>query len=277
MVLLRYLPRIVLISTLAAGCSQSLFDDGSGRDGAPDPARPDGSIAPPEDGSAIIPDGGMVMAPDAGVGVPDDGGPPADARPPRLTCPSPCQGDAYLDYDNAQGGSNGRWSYVEFQPENETEPYVLMQGDPAGWVGTGPTLPRISKCASTDPDPPQCQELFETIALTTASPGLGVHHPGLMWTAPAAGNYYMSGTLQVASTAPAQQITATLTRNRVPVELIRTETTELTTLPYFFETNLYADAGEEIVLTVSAFRELTSVGVNFYVSGPMAAASGGSW
>jgi hypothetical protein len=283
MALQRCLVFVVLLS--APGCSQSLFVDGSGgddgrRDGAPEPV-PDGSPGEPDaggrDGSMPDPDGGVVRPPDAGAPV--DGGVPPDAGP-RPQCPAPCVGDAYADYNRQQGGVNLRWNYVEVQPGQAAgEEYVLMSVNGTGFAGTGSPAPTIVKCEYMVLDAP-CVELYETLALTTASPGVDVHFPGLMWTAPDAEQkqeYVLTGALRVASSAPAAEITMVFTRNGLP-NVFDTRTISLTTAPYTFEQATPALVpGDQIVLHLMSSRSVVSVGVNLFVSDYSVATGGGSW
>ena len=68
-------------------------------------------------------DGRMTNRPNGGGGGEPDGGsvsPDASGG-----CPTPCPyNDAFGDFDGTQNGRNGRWRYVEVQPE--TDSYVDM-------------------------------------------------------------------------------------------------------------------------------------------------------
>jgi hypothetical protein len=257
MMLFRYLASVALVSALAAGCNQSLFDDGPGggdgrRDGAPEPMAPDGSVDDP--------DSGMVMRLDGG------GGGAPDARPSRPACPSPCLADAYVDFASTQGGLNGLWRYVEVRLE-AAEEYANMSENSGSWQGTSSPAPGIAPCPVLVDEPP-CAGLVEIIALTTTSNEPGVHHPGLMWVAPKDGVYRWTGTWQVSFMAPAAEVTMTLTQNSQSNVLI-SETLTRTAEPHTFDTAKPIVAGDVIVLSAIATTGTSvPVGVNFFVSGP---------
>jgi hypothetical protein len=270
MALFRYLAHSMLVFTLATGCSQSLFDDGSGGNGNGDggtvPSEPDARIDSPDGGMLPVePDGGMLpVEPDGGAGGPD-----AAVRP---TCPQPCAGDALGDYNSEQGGDNGRWRYVEVQPEQPDSPYVdmtsaILPGPTVGWIGTGVVQPTVAFC-NISRDDGACIELEATLALTSPGNAPDAHHPGLMWIAPADGFYYLSGEWRVSSIAPAVPTNVKITRNGHS-EILYDQSPTFTTDAYEFGVEVNILEGDRIVLTAAATTELSvTVGVDWFVTGP---------
>jgi hypothetical protein len=260
MALFRCLVFAVLVSATVTGCSQSLFSDGSGDD----PGGRDGGPPPmPPDARAGEPDGGEDNRPDAGDPRDPDGGPSSDAGP---RCPAPCLNDAYAEFTNTQGGLNGRWRYIEFQPEQAPgQKYVLMTIDTGVWVGTGDSAPSIVKCGEFNPDP-RCFELSGALALTSGAPEFGVHFPGLMWTAPDAKAYTLAGTLQVASTAPETVLLMTITLNGTSDQIYSdTWTLTATPQPFQIETPMLGP-DDYVVLTIQSLQEAVSVGMSLWIT-----------
>jgi hypothetical protein len=262
--LLRRLTHVVLLSALAAGCNQSLFDDGGG-DGTP----PDADPSQPPDGREGIPDADP-MAPDADRVIPDDGGvrPDDGGVPPDASegCPIPCyQDDAFEDFDALQGGANGRWRYVEVQSDNsydDMEP-AAVNGFP-GFLGTGTPQPSLAYCAS--PDEPPCSQLSRKLALTTTAPG--ANHPGLLWTVPETGAYSVTANYVASSDAPAVETTLTLTRN-IQSNVIDSVTAIIGTVEGQLYTEPMLTAGDVIVLSAIAETGTSvTVGVNLTITGP---------
>src|SRR5690349_2775016 len=99
----RHLAHAVLASALAAGCSQSLFDAGTG---GSDNGNRDSGSEPVPDAREGTPDATPAGTPDAGMVTPDDGGASPDAS---QGCPTPCVEVAFDDFNGTQNGRNGRW------------------------------------------------------------------------------------------------------------------------------------------------------------------------
>jgi hypothetical protein len=96
------LSRALCVLLAAAGCGQSLFDAHGRRDGGP------------------------------GGGDDDGGGGGGDGSVP-MACPADaCLADAAADFNNAQGGVNGHWYYLE---DKRNRTWVSMTPDPGGMVG----------------------------------------------------------------------------------------------------------------------------------------------
>jgi concanavalin A-like lectin/glucanase superfamily protein len=108
------LGRALCLLLVAAGCGQSLFDARGRRDGG-------------------------------GPGGDDDGGGGDDGSVP-VTCPAAsCIADAAADYNNAQGGANGHWRYLE---DKRNRTWVTMTPDATGMVGAE-VGNRIEPCAGS--------------------------------------------------------------------------------------------------------------------------------
>ena len=259
--LLRRLTHVVLLSALAAGCNQSLFDDGTGG-GGDDPdsgPRPDAREGTP-DANPGAPDADLVLPGDGGV-LPDDGSVPLDADP----CSGACiDDDAYEDFDGFQGGATQRWRYVEFQPE--TDSYedmapIEVNGFP-GFVGTGTPAPSLAFCLTTSMPP--CTGLTPgLLALTTTASG--AHHPGVSWAVPYSGTYSVSVIFTTAPDAPDIPATVALAQNN--------QSNILQSKPLDDTTGLYVEvpftAGDVLVVSVLSESETSvSVGVNVVVTGP---------
>ena len=258
MALSRYLAHAMLVFALATGCSQSLFDDGGkDPDGPPGAMPPDGSPGTPDDGS-------MPPMPDGNLGSLPDGGDPErpDAAVPR-TCPSPCAGDAYADFDGQQGGNNGRWRYVEFESDDQ---YVNMNYDSSyGWLGSGSAPPSIVRCNVGATESP-CTELGGTLALTSNGPD--GPHPALMWTAETANTYLITASWRGSSTASPIETLARITHNSGALQSpVGSQQFPLTDETHRFEQDLTIEAGDSIVLSVEPVAPgSVTVGVELFIS-----------
>jgi hypothetical protein len=262
MMLLRYPAPVVLVLALAAGCSQSLFDDGVGDDG-------NGGPGPVPDAREGTPDADLTISdadptrPDADPTRPDaDVTPPPDASD---GCTGECvDDDSYDDFNGDQGGTNGRWRYVEFRPEEDS--YVDMapaelDGMP-GFIGTGTPAPSLARCADTMPVG-LCSDLTRMLALTTTAPG--AHHPALLWTAPADGTYTVSVVYRVPPDAPAIPATMMLTRNNQSTVL------DFETLGPIGTLNAAPELTAGDVVVISAITDsdtIVSVGLGVLIHGP---------
>ena len=270
----RYLAHAVLASALAAGCSQSLFDAGTG--GSGDGSHDAGSEPVPDaregtpDATEGIPDA-PAGTPDAGMATPNDGGATPDGggvSPDASQCPAPCfyNDDAFEDFDGSPDGKNGRWGYVEVQPDGYEAMATANIGGLPGFRGTGTPAPTLTYCISADETEPPCDELFGFLALTTTAPD--AHHPALRWTAPESGFYNVYAIYRAASDAPGVETIVMLTRNSQSdvldsQRLVITEVANELTVP------VNVDKGDVIVLSAIATTETpVSVGVNFSVTGP---------
>jgi hypothetical protein len=269
MALFRCLVSVVLVSATAAGCSQSLFNDGSGddpggRDGGPQPIPPDARPGEPDAGEDNRPDAGDPGEPDAGVSP--------DAGP---SCTPPCLSDAYTDFALNQGGTNGRWRYVEFQAELPTgQEYVDMAMDPVGWLGTGYPAPSLSKCDEAGPQQ-ICYELLGMLGLRTPVVDLGSHFPGLMWTAPAEGTYQIAGTLKVAPNAPVTLLSLSIGRNDGSPPVFSSMLTATTDGVPFQVPAVQLGPGDDIVLNLKAVQETINVGLTMFIT--LDGSRRGSW
>jgi hypothetical protein len=203
---------------------------------------------------------------DAARPIPDGGGDSPDALG---DCMMPCLDDnAFNDFGGSQGGANGRWRYVEVQPEPDS--YVAMSlatfpGAVTGFMGTGSPAPSLAYCTSPATSPP-CFELLGALALTTTAPGS--HHPALLWTAPEAGYYVVVAYYRVSSDAPAVATTMMLTHNSQS-NVLESDTLTITTETSQMYAEVSVLAGDTIVLSAIATTEQSvSVGANFYITGP---------
>jgi hypothetical protein len=267
MMLFRCLAHVVLISALAAGCNQSLFDDGTGDDTPPDadPSQPpvpdarEGTRDADMGGS----DGGGVIPDDGGVS-PDDGGVPPDTGG---DCPGTCiNDDAFASFNGVQGGMNGRWRYVEYLPE--TNSYDNMArvdfADLAGFTGSGTPAPNLVFCLASTIDTPCAGLPGTSLALTTTAPG--AHHPALMWTVPYSGTYTVDVRYATKPDAPGIQATLVLAHNDQSNVVDSTPFNPAGGTLYGEPTTT---AGEVIVLSVITESETSvSVGVNVVITGP---------
>ena len=162
--------------------------------------------------AALPADASMTNRPDGGGGDELDGG--GDSPDAAVDCPTECiNDDAFEDFDAFQGGANGRWRYVEVQPE--TDSYVDMTfsafpGAVAGWTGTGTPAPSLAFCFTNETMPP-CLDLQGLLAMTTTAPG--AHHPAVMWTAPYSGRYAVDVGFRTALDAPEVPATLMLAHN----------------------------------------------------------------
>lgn len=258
MALHRCIGFVVLLS--AAGCSQSLFSDGAGHDPG---GRDSGPLSMPPDARAGEPDGGEDTLPDAGDPRAPDAGSSPDAAP---SCPLPCLFDVFADFALQQGGANGRWRYVELRPELPPgEEYVEMAPDPVGWVGTGDPAPSISLCDEAGPQP-ICNELSGTIALRTPIDAPGNRFPALMWTAPAAGEYRVDGTLQVAPEVSPTQFALSISRGGGSAPIFSSLLSVTNDgLPLTVVTPLLAP-GDTIVIDAKGVEQTASVGLLLVIS-----------
>ena len=247
--LLRHLIHVVLASALAAGCSQSLFGDGTG-----------GSDDSPLDADPGQPDAG-VDTPDADLTNPDGGIPPDAMDDCTVIC---VVDDAVEDFNGSQGGMSRRWGYVEYQPDADS--YAEMASADLtglqGFQGTGTPTPSIAYCPEAVPDT-VCADLAGALALTTTAPG--AHHPALRWTVPQSGLYTLSINFDISPAAPAVPIVMLLTHNSQS-NVLESETSNGT--PGAISGEYPLAAGDIVVLSAVAETDtVVSVGVNFVITG----------
>jgi hypothetical protein len=202
---------------------------------------------------AALPADADLTIPDADLTIPDASN----------DCPGPCiEDDAFEDFDALQGGGNGRWRYVEVQPDGYVDMIPTAVNGFPGFLGTGTPQPSLAYCAAAD-EPP-CHELTEVLALTTTEPG--AHHPALLWTAPYSGAYSVSVVFGTASDAPAVLTTVMLTHNDQSNVL---DSMTLTDVTGFLYAEPALEAGDVVVLSAIAETDTSvSVGVNVVIMGP---------
>jgi hypothetical protein len=249
MALIRSLALVVLVPVLAAGCSQSLFDNpgsggGDGGDG-PDDER----------------DGGMVTR-DGGGGEPDA------AVPDR--CPSPCVSDAVAEFSYEQGGTSGSWRYFETQPDEFnvalSEMTLMTSGPGQTWVGSGAPPPAILSC-SDQPDTPQCAGLEDSLSLVTTSNSPASHHPALQWTVPYTGTFRLSGAWRSPDGAPTGVPHVLLVSRLSRFDSVFFDRSSSSPERAAFDFELHAVQGDVIGLTAIADApEGVPVGMRFYAS-----------
>ena len=221
-----------------------------------DAMRPADAALPADGSMTNRPDGGET---DGGAGIPDA----AVVR----SCPEPCAGDAYADFDGQQGGINGRWRYVEVQTDGRyvDMEYTLLPDASGGWLGTGSGPPTIEFCGAGAPDT-RCFELDSSLALTSNGPD--GNHPALMWTAETDGSYLITGAWRGSSTAPAIETLVTITHNAGPVQNpVDSQQFPLTATAHPFDRDVELAAGDNIVVSVQPVEDgSVSVGVEFFIS-----------
>ncbi|HUS63194.1 MAG TPA: LamG-like jellyroll fold domain-containing protein, partial [Kofleriaceae bacterium] len=158
----------VCVCVLIAGCNQSLFDSS--------PDDPDSA----GDGDGGVDDG------DGGAGS---------------VCSEPCEGDAVADFDDAQGGANGRWTYLLDLGSVNGASYEELSfgtwGDLPAW-SAGDDGPAIASCDGQDA--PACDGLGDALLLVPAA--TGSDRPALTWTAPSTASYRLSATVRRPDGAP---------------------------------------------------------------------------
>lgn len=177
---------------LCAGCEESLFDAG-GRAGDAGPGS-DGAASPVSDGAPAGRDAGL---------------------PPLVCPPESCEGDAAAEFSDSQGGSTGRWVYLQ---DRDTalgvnfNPLVWDESEgPGMWRGPGieDRLPSIERCSEASA-PGACAGRSDGLLFTGASERF---HPMLGWRAERAGAYRVFGDWVVDDVAQAPGAVIRLTRN----------------------------------------------------------------
>lgn len=187
MLVIRYLSSVSLMFVLATGCSQSLFDANPGHEGENPPPPPGTDASAPDD-----PDGG-----------PDD--PDGGPLPPGVI------DDAVANFAFEQGGSSGRWNYMEVRLGANAVPPVFQQmnrssRDPyfEAWIGSGSPEPAIVPCGMYQTTPlsyEPCAGVADRLLFeTTSADGLA---PVLQWTAPATGIYRLQLDARIPTSFPA--------------------------------------------------------------------------
>lgn len=253
-----------LVSALAAGCNQSLFDANLGGD-------PDGGGGGRDSGGGRDGgderDGAPPVRPDAGV---NDAGrmDMPDARVPGV-CPEPCAGDAYTDFDGTSGGSNGLWRYVEVNASYES---VAMSnasypGATGGWIGMADPPSGIAYCTMTSEELP-CGDRANTLVFII--PATAPTSPGVGWTAPMPGNYQVTVDWAFPSTAPTTSNVFYIIRGTSALYEFSTDAR-----PGTFAMMVTLAQDETVTLTAFADTSTStsaSLAVNFYVTGPLSPA-----
>lgn len=230
----------VCVCVFVAGCNQSLFDSS--------PDDPDNA----GDG-----DGGVDDDGDGGVGS---------------VCPEPCEGDAVADFEDAQGGANGRWTYLLDLGSVNGATYEELSfgtwGDLPAW-SAGDDGPAIASCDGQDA--PACDGLGDALLLVPAA--TGSDRPALTWTAPATASYRLSATVRrpdgAPTDVPVQILVSRAGRHDAVIAQVIDDsspgTTELSAL-------IPAIAGDELIVSVDSSDDdppplglrlqLTSIPVN---------------
>lgn len=174
-----------LVLSVLLGCSQSLFDENVGDDGA---SADDGGDTADDDGSdGADDDGGGDAATDDGGD--DDGG---------EACPAPCQGDPVLDFSLEQGGASGRWFYLVDRGDatgggfDELVPGEIQGAD--AWLAGDGDAPAIVNCAG-GAAADVCEGVGDSLVFVPA-PG-GATAPVLAFVPPARGSYRLAGTFRL--------------------------------------------------------------------------------
>jgi hypothetical protein len=250
-----------LVSALAAGCNQSLFDanlggdDPAGDGGNTDPDGGDGRDSGGRDGAPPIRPDARVT--DAGrIDIPD-------ARIPGI-CPEPCAGDAYADFDGTSGGSNGLWRYVEV---NASYQAVAMSsasypGAAGGWIGMANPASGIAYCTVSGDQLP-CGDQDNTLVFII--PATAPTNPGVGWTAPMPGDYQLTVDWTFPSTAPTTSNLFYIIRGASAPYEFSTDAR-----PGTFAAMITLAQGETVTLTAFADTSTsTSLAVNFYITGPL--------
>lgn len=255
----------LLASALAAGCNQSLFDANLGGD---DPAGDGGNTDPDggggRDGGDDERDGAPPVRPDARVG---DAGGVDGSEPMPSDCPAPCAGDAYADFDGTSDGTNGRWRYVEVDSAFDSVEMssTTYPGSAGGWVGTGTPPPGIAYCPLSSDQLP-CGDQASTLVFIT-SPNTTPTNPGLVWTAPLAGDYQVRVAWQFPSTAPRISNLWYLVYSDMQFEF------STDAMPGSFDRMITLAADDTVTLTaLSKENTSTSLAVHFYITGPLSPA-----
>jgi hypothetical protein len=235
MTLSRRLASAVLMSALAAGCSQSLFDANPAPDG---PDARDG-----EDADAAVP----------------------------MDCPvENCVGDAVAEFATEQ---NGPWRYVEVGAGELG--FIEMNYEaarvPPAWVGARALAASIVNCAQQT-DASSCSGLADRILLQPSSDP-DEPRPALAWTARATGTYHLTIDWRLDDTQASERpAVLQVTRNSQLDHVLTAAFNASTEVSTFAQGVVEIDAlqGDSIAL-VSTARALaddmsTPLGVRFYVS-----------
>jgi hypothetical protein len=245
MVVIRYLAGITLMSALAAGCDQSLFD------------------ANPDNGR----DGGPIDRIDASQPDARDGDDDPDAGPPPiLDCPgvSNCVGDAVGEFAMNQ---DGPWRYVEVEPDANgfTEMRYDDQRDPPAWTGVDLNPSLIVNC-DEHTEAQECAGLDQRVLLRPSADDLAPR-PALAWTAPRTGTYRLQIDWRLdgnqANPKPAAVLIARNSRSDRVLSAAFEASTEVGTLPGDVEVD--AVRGDSIALALAG-NIPAALGVSFYVS-----------
>lgn len=249
MTLSRHLTSAALVSALAAGCSQSLFDANLGdRDGGQGPA--DGSVERDAAGPGV--DGGMDNFPrDAAV---------------QESCPEPCLADAVDNYAPVQG----IWRYSEtfFDGAGLSDFREMMLGtwnSLSAWVGAL-SLPAIASCPE-HAGATQCQGVAEKLLLVPSSDGPLASQPALVWLAPVTGSLRLTGDWRTPAGFPSTATqTVVMARNNL-FDNVYTAAFPGRTQPRAFDFEVDVVVGDYIALSVlPGDNTNTPLGVSFYVT-----------
>jgi hypothetical protein len=225
-------------------------------------------IAGIEDTSA----GSDAALPDRDAALPDrDAAPPdRDAAVPTV-CPTPCLASAVEEFAYDQGGTTGRWSYLETQPDprgaSGSEMYLATLGAAEqAWVGTSTPPPAILFCPDY-PDAPQCAGMADTLSLVTTSDAPDVNHPSLLWTAPYTGTFRLSGAWRSPDDAPTGVPQTLIISRSSRLDSVLFERSSSSPAPAAFDLEIHALAGDLLALTAFANAPAgVPVGVRFHIS-----------
>jgi hypothetical protein len=214
---------------------------------------------PPAD--AALPADASMTGPDGSGGAPDGGGDSPDAA----ICTGACiDDDAFEDFDGLQGGTNGRWRYVEVLPDGYADMTSFTFPEAVtGFIGTGTPAPGLAYCATNVTMPP-CLDLQRWLALTTTAPG--AHHPALTWIAPYDGVYVVDITHATAPGAPDIPAAVMLAHND-PSNILDSQPLATPSGALYAEVSV--TAGDVLMVGVITESETSvSVGVSVVIGGP---------
>ncbi|HWN67020.1 MAG TPA: hypothetical protein VNM90_05240, partial [Haliangium sp.] len=261
MALIRPFVGLVLVSALAAGCSQSLFDYPGGDDGN---GKADGGVPDPVDGSVIVDDGGNVIRPDANPDLPPDAAVPTG-------CPEPCLADAVRDFAYSPDAVSAPWLYAEETPSvlgtSYTEMSIETRGDGTQVYVGGVGSPAIVHCPS-HPTYASCVDVADKLLFETTEPG--AHHPALVWipSASARTTYRVSGDWRIPSSAPTDvPVTLLLVRNS-QFDSVLDERFFTRKLPAAFDFEIDVQPGDILrLIAIAGDASHAPLALSFYVSG----------
>jgi hypothetical protein len=240
----RWLSRAtVLFALAAAACNQSLFASHSGDDADAGPG--DGDDDGAEDGA--------------------DDGPGGDAAPVS-SCPAPCLGDAVAEFGDAQGGSNGRWSYLADLGAASGADYGELSFSEwnglAAWT-SGQDAVAIASCR--DQSASACAGLPDWLLLVPDASG--AERPALSFRAPETRGIRLSGAVRVADgeavDVPVDLIVSRAGRHdAILASRIRTSTEARA-----IDAVIPALEGDEIVVSVGPSASAPPIALRLYFSG----------